>query len=790
MAQIIGPEPDALSNDQIIKKFDGSITAVTKAATDPTYDFERIALINQARLQWLMVKGQQNNAVGYGQNDYGGQQANWIPFDWGSDQEETGADIRLCPPINFLGGDLFKFMAVMGSSSPRVKGVADDLRNPEDILSAHCADTNIRDLWVKNKIDRKWKIPAFHLYTTGPCFIRGFWNTDPVKYGQSREPKIEIIAGPDGMPIPQVVGTQAYDNGDAEISFHSVLEVSIPWEAKELRGNPLRLERMMNKWALLDKYAGKDGTPGVLDQYRDSNVPDDQMSGSSVTAAEARQAVSNPTGTAKAQLQNQWRFTEWWIPPHLFQSILSPEARGVFTRQFSRGLYIARVGNVTVEIDDRELTDEWTVVNVNRGEKIMERSVCADNVPIQRSINDLYGMAQETVLRAITQTIMDNQLIDREAMSTKEAVPAEIILTALPVDGDISKRVYQIPPARLSDQVLPLMDKARAMGQDISGVRPELSGGGQPTQTFREAKQRKDQALAQLAPQAQAMRDAAEDIARILVCLRSKYGSGTVKANRKGAYGLETDVAEMSDLQTSGWHAESDDQFPLTLSDKRDAVFGILKDGYQPEVLAALGILDPINVETLVAVLGIPDFQSAVGEQREKTLSDIDKLLQGAPIPGAPGPDGQPGPPQPSVPADPFDNHVLVAQLVSKWLVGPVGQKHTGTPGFANVSAFWAVHNQLAQPPMPPPPPPMKASLALAGKIEDFPSYLPGLLQAAGVPPADMPPPPPPPVAAGAPAPPPVGAPPPIGGPPPGVKPAMASPIPPLPPGPQPMPIQ
>lgn len=742
MATILGPEPAALSNEQIIKKYDGALTQITKAATDPSYDFERIALLNQARLQWLMVKGQQNNSVGMSQNDYGGQMADWVPFDYGSDQEETGADVKLCPPVNFLGGDCFKFMAVMGSSSPRVQGVADDLRNPDDISAAHCADTNIRDLWVKNKIDRKWKIPAFHLYTTGPCFIRGFWNTDPIKYGQSIEPKIDVVMI-DGMPVPMVTGQQSYDNGDAELSFHSVLEVSIPWEAKELRNNFLRCERMMNKWALLSKYASKDDTPGPLEQYRDGTVPDDQLSGSSVTAAEARQATSNPTGTAKAQNQNQWRFTEWWIPPHLFESILAPEPRKVISTQFPRGLYLARVGNITVEIDDREVTDEWTVVTVNRGEKIMERPVCADNVPLQRAINDLFGMAIETVLRAITQTIMDNQLIDREAMSTKEAVPAEIILTALPVDGDISKRVYQIPPARLSDQVLPLMDKLRAMGQDISGVRPELSGGGAPTQTFREAKQRKDQALAQLAPQAQAMRDAAEDTARILVTLRSKYGSGTVKANHRGAYGLETDVADMADLQTSGWHPESDDQFPLTLSDKRDALYSMLKE-FPPEVQQALSILDPINVEELCELIEIPGFQSAIGEQKQKTLDDIQTLLKAQPMPGAPGPDGQPGPPQPSLKVDAYDNHPLVASLVAKWLIGPVGQKQKGTPGFANVELFQAAHQALAQPPPPPPPPAVKASLALSAKLEDFPNLLPEVLESAGLPPPPPPPPPPP----------------------------------------------
>jgi hypothetical protein len=782
MAEILGPAPDALGNEDIIKRYDSSLTQLTKSATDPQYDFERQTLINNARYQWMMIRGFQNLQVGFGDNGSGGQMADWVPFDNSAGQEETGADVRLCPPVNFLAGDLFKFMAVMGSSSPRVKAVADDLRNPNDVAAAQCADTNIRDLWIKNKIDRKWKIPAFHLYTTGPCFARGFWNTDPVKYGTSTEPKIEVITGPDGMPFPKVVGSEVYDNGDAELSFHSVLEVSIPWEAKELRGNPLRLERMMNKWSMLAKYPGKDGAPGPLDAYRDSDVPDDQLTGSSVSAAEARQATANPSGTAQTKKTNQWRFVEWWIPPYLYESIISPDARKIIKNQFSRGLYLARVGSITVEINECEVTEEWTVVQVNREEKIMDRPICADNVPLQRAINDLVGMAIETVLRAITQTIMDNQLIDRQAMSTKEAVPAEIILTALPVDGDISKRIYQIPPARLSDQVLPLMNLVRTWGQDISGVRPELSGGGQPTQTFREAKQRKDQALAQLAPQAQSMRDASEDIARILVTLRSKFGSGTVKAQRKGAYGVETDVADMADLQTAGWNAQSDDQFPLTLSDKRDTLYSLLKE-FPPEVQTALSLLDPLNIEENLELLQIPGYVSATQEQKQKTLKDIDNLLQGAPIMPPPGPPGaKPGTPQPSIPVDAFDDHVLVTTIMARWLVSPVGQKHAGTPGFFNVVAKWAAHKALATPPVPPPPPPMKGSMAVSLKAEDVPNMIPGLLEAAGIPAASIQPPTPPAPPPGPPPPPAMAAPHPIGAPP------LATPIHPLADGPQPAP--
>ena len=142
-------------------------------------------------------------------------------------------------------------------------------------------------------------------------------------------------------------------------------------------------------------------------------------------------------------MPNQWRFTEWWVPPHLYEAVTDENGRQVIKNQFFRGMYIAKVGDIVVEIDEREVTEEWTVCTVNRGEKIIERPICADNVPIQRAINDLMGMALETILRAITQTIVDNTLVDREAMSTREALPSEMILTALPVDGDLNKRIFQ-----------------------------------------------------------------------------------------------------------------------------------------------------------------------------------------------------------------------------------------------------------------------------------------------------------------------------------------------------------
>ena len=777
--QELGPATGELNDEAIAKQYDADLKTLIKQSNDPFFQSERVLMINEARFNWLAVdKNMHFGVPGMVSTPYGSM-LDWVPFDNLSDSsgsETTGGpDFRLAFPVALISGDCWKFCAVMGSNAPRVKGVPDDVHDSESVHAAHNADVNIRDLWIKNKIDRKWRRIAFHQFTTGPAYVRTFWNTDASKYGETEEPEINVTEDDQGNPMPQVVGTKKYANGDAEISIHSILEVSHPYEAKGLDDcGWFQFECMRSKWELLDKYAGDDDNPGPLYGNRDVEPANDDDKASTTIAAEAVESTATPSGTGRPIRPNFWRWSELWLKPHLFQSIQSSATRKLFKDHYPDGIWIARVNSKIVEIGNRKLNEDWVPIPVGRGERLMERPIVSDVMPIQRAIDDLVGMAQETVLRAITQTIMDSGLIDREAANKREAVPAEIILTMLPVDGDLQKRIFQIPPAHLSDQVRPLIEYMRQLMTDIDGVRPELSGGGAPTQTFREAKQRKDQALAQLAPQAQAMTDGAEDIAVNLVKLRAKFGAGTVKAQNKSAYGSKTDIVDIAQLKVDNWHAESDDQFPLTVSDQRDTLFSLLKE-FPPEVQQALSILDPINIEEICELLQIPGFESAIQDQKEKTLADIQQLLLEQPIPGAPGPNGQPGPPQPSRPIDVFNNHVVVAALLSKWLVANHKVQHQNPGGFANVVAAFMAETQAAgPPPPPPPPPPLKGAVSLALKLEDMPNLVPEVLKAAGV---DIPPPPPAPTPGPSPQQGPVQTPPPIGG-----APAQESPIPPLPP--------
>jgi hypothetical protein len=154
-------------------------------------------------------------------------------------------------------------------------------------------------------------------------------------------------------------------------------------------------------------------------------------------------------------------------------------------------------------------------------------------------------------------------------------------------------------------------------------------------------------------------------------------------------------------------------------------------------------VLDPLNIEEIFELIQVPGFESAVRDQKEKTLSDIQQLLNEQPIQGQPGPDGSPAPPQPSIPSDPFDNHAVVAGIVAKWMISKTGQqaKNQQPAGFANVQAFQSAHETLAAPPLAPPPPRLKSAVSWTGKLEDFPKLIPEILQASGLPaPCEQPP--------------------------------------------------
>lgn len=737
----LAPAQPMLSSDDILAKYKEAIEDIIKASTEPMYEYERQLIINRARKNWQFVKGNHFPVPGLVDTPYG----DIIDYTWldGSvASDENGANVRFMRPINVLGGDMYKFVAVMGASAPRVRSVSNNPKDPQAISDSEMAEASIRDSWIKMNIDRRWWVCAFHQYVTGPAYIRTRFVTDGRKYGRTSQPSVQLQQGPDGTPVPILGPPKQYDNGDAEVRICSVLECDHPFMAEDLGGcYYFKFEEMRPKWDLLDipQYQAK------LAQYREMDLPDDLVNSTSVAAAEARESSANPSGLGNAKRPHLWRFREWWAQPSLYQAIKSDEARAVFQRQFPDGCYIAKAGSISLEVKEARVEDEWVICKTGRGPRILENPICTDALPLQQWINDAFNLIMETLLRSIPQNLIRSNLIDREAWSRKEPVPNEVILVP-PGDGNLNNDIAQLQPARFSDQMTPAVTAVRAFMTDIHGIKPELTGGGQVANTYREAKQRKDQALLGLSMQAHEMQFAAAQMAENVTRLRAKFGNGMITVSRKGAAGDETDVVDMARLAEPGpqstWHAEADDNFPMTLSDRWDKMWALLKE-FPPEVQQALGILDPINIDQMLELLQIPDFESHLQDQKNKTLADVDLLLKGQPAPGQPDPNtGQPGQPQFTMngapgQVDSYDDHQFVSEFLARWLISKSGQKQkqTNPNGFKNVELFQAAQFQASQPPQPPPPPPpVRAGLNVTAKPEDIgPEAMNAVLQSAGI---------------------------------------------------------
>ena len=126
--QEIGSAEPVLSKDEIIARWGGPggpLSHILDAARDPLHESERLIQIRKARYNWRFIGGDQFIAPGF-TSDYMGQETiDFVSADAYPDPDENGSQIGTAYPVNFSGGDCYKFVAVMGQGAPKVKALPD-----------------------------------------------------------------------------------------------------------------------------------------------------------------------------------------------------------------------------------------------------------------------------------------------------------------------------------------------------------------------------------------------------------------------------------------------------------------------------------------------------------------------------------------------------------------------------------------------------------------------------------------------------------------------------------------
>jgi hypothetical protein len=331
------------------------------------------------------------------------------------------------------------------------------------------------------------------------------------------------------------------------------------------------------------------------------------------------------------------------------------------------------------------MDDVWSVCKTGKGDRILGEPWGNNMIPVQDGINDFFNMANEIILRSIPKTLVDSSLIDVNKIDENDPEIAEIILTKIQPGQNIGNMMAAFPMARMHDQLMPFAQLMRAMSREIGGVTEALSGGGQPSQTYRGEKQRRDQSMMQFAPFFGETLRFWETAYTNAVKQWSKYGSGSVKAPSK--QGQASLSIELASLATAGWHIEADEGIPMSYAEEVDRMLFLLNEN-NPAVIEQLQLLDPINSAQLYKMLGLQGFKSSTESSRQKSQKDIQKLLLEPPVPDIDPMTGQQVGELPSIPMDEFeDDPAIFSQLYREWCLVSQVDREKNPDGYANVRA-------------------------------------------------------------------------------------------------------
>jgi len=593
--------------------------------------------------------------------------------------------------INVVKGDGNKFIAVLGNRSPNPKATPLDENSIDCTRKAKRADRickALRKLWSVNEVHRKlmlhaWRDGTFYLYTPLERDTRG--------------------------------------HAKPGIHAHAGFTVTHPFYGEEFKKLPwLWLQYEANKGELIDRF------PQLLDDLESEAVSVDSISQVGVWT---RALLASHTGDVRKVSWNRWIYSEIWLEPMMFNFFGKKEfgpskipLRQWFKDNYSRGARITMVNEKIVDITPESFKDVWACGQPGISSTVTMPGVCRDFIPIQDALNNMININQESIERGIPLTLVDNDVLNADALNSRQAVPGEFVPVDTGGTGRIGDSVKTIEVAEYSPEAQRFAESLLELGRQITSVLPPIFGGGD-SNTAREADIKKSQALMALGLVWLGALDVWKGAYINAVRILALFGADVLRQ-----FGLsEVDVQgamELLDPETyelSGFTIEVEEAIPTTWGQRKDAVMFILEGG-SPQKMQITGAMDPSNAPNIQDALGLQDWTVPGSNLKEYIMTEIKQLLGEQPIPPPPQVDPMTGmemPPDPMAPLSPSrmpDSVILepgmALPIAKEWLLSEEGrmQQELNPEGWSNVK-YWvqALMDMMMPPPgMEPggPPPP------------------------------------------------------------------------------------
>lgn len=659
---------------------------------------------------------------------------------------------------NIFRGYCRKLEAVLGNRMPNVIAMPNSANDPDAIAAVESA--NHAAMYVRQKCSMQMQslYLVFGLFNFGTMFWHVDWVIDEEKYGTKQIQTMttsqqtlgngsfncpQCATGHDaedgeapqppaqcqgcGAPMdqssfqpPATVNVpqpniESVPKGGLEISLHNGSEVSVPLDASCIDTCMwLDYSRESHKGKLLRKWEQPDGSNPLRDP-KVNDTPGSEDTSASQYAENVRSAMGSPIGMVRPKRANYWTESDTWWTSDMYQMIDDRAKRQVLQQNFPKGLRISRVRGKIVDLKEEKLSEHWQECKPEPFERIMGDPFGNDWIQPQDLTNNMLNQRNETVERCNEPGFADPTRIDFDAYQSRRDLPGELFPALRPAGGTLADIIYRPAPTQFSDQIAPFTQEIQARAESVSGLQPDIWGGGEDEPTARQAELKKNAALMQLGVPWSMMGKSLEKVYLKACKLLAEFEDGVLAFSKKDQFQQYQSLAVViDDLRSENYHFEADEAIPMTWGQMRDLMMWML-DKPAP-LLEKWGFTDPLNIFEFKQLLGMPGERIPLLDNLKKGMQVIAQLGKDKAVPGPVDPQsGQPGPKQPSVMPDWEDDNGFSAELAKAYLQANPTLKRDNPDGYENIQLWGQANESKANEPPPPAPPKTSVAVSLKG---------------------------------------------------------------------------
>jgi len=324
----------------------------------------------------------------------------------------------------------------------------------------------------------------------------------------------------------------------------------------------------------------------------------------------------------------------YWMRPSWFMEISKDDEhlREKFLEMFPDGCLVCFMGDVLAYARNESMDDSISIGQAYSGDGQNRNAMGTSIMPVQKRLNNWLDLMNDFFTRAIPKKWMDNKTFNVEAVRGQSNIPGDIMpfkwKPGVPVAELIFVEPAVEPPVTLADFIKEYSGPLREL---LSGAYPALAGGdvGTADSGVAIATQR-DSALGRLAPTWHALKQCEAESTKQLVRWGAKCRDGSINEKIPGG---EVIKLEVNDLKANILcYPESDENFPETYTQKKNAVMQLFNDAAKNPMLGEV-VYNAANVSFFQNMIGLTELYIPQVAARNKQLAEIELLLASQPIP-------------------------------------------------------------------------------------------------------------------------------------------------------------